>query len=73
MTIDDGSFEAVATGHNGEIKLSITFKDNKIEAIDVKESSETPVVADTGFEEIIARILEHQTSNVDTITGATVT
>ena len=73
MTIDDGSFEAVATGHNGEIKLSVTFKDNKIEAIDVKESSETPVVADTGFEEIIARILEHQTSNVDTITGATVT
>lgn len=73
MTIDDGSFEAVATGHNGEIKLSVTFNGNKIEAIDVKESSETPVVADTGFEEIIARILEHQTSNVDTITGATVT
>ncbi|WP_296113867.1 FAD-dependent oxidoreductase [uncultured Anaerococcus sp.] len=73
ITIDDGSFEEIATGHNGDIKLSVTFKDNKIEAIDVLESSETPVIADTGFEDIIDRILDHQTSNVDTITGATVT
>lgn len=73
MTIDDGTFEGVATGHNGEVKLSVTFKDNKIEAINIDESSETPVIADTGFEEITKRIIEHQTSNVDNITGATVT
>ena len=72
-SIDDGSFEEVATGHNGDIKLSVTFKDNKIEKIDVVESSETPTIADTGFKEIINRILEHQTSKVDNITGATVT
>ncbi|WP_423775367.1 FMN-binding protein [Anaerococcus lactolyticus] len=58
--MDDGSFEEVATGHNGDIKLSVTFKDNKIEKIDVVESSETPTIADTGFKEIINRILEHQ-------------
>lgn len=73
VKIDDGKFEEVATGHNGDIKLSVNIKDNKIESIDILESSETEAITDVAYNQIIDRIIEHQTCNVDNITGATVT
>lgn len=72
-TIDDGRFEELATGHNGDIKLAVNIKDSKIESIDILESSETEAITDVAYGQIIDRIIEHQTCNVDNITGATVT
>ena len=72
-TIDSGTYEAEASGHNGKLKLAVTFDDNKIEKIDIIESSETGAITDVAFPKIFDRIIDHQSSNVDGVTGATVT
>lgn len=72
-SIDDGTYEAEASDHNGSIKLAVTFADNKIDKIDILESSETEVITDVDYPMIFDRIIEHQSSNVDGVTGATVT
>lgn len=67
----DGTFEGVAPGFGGDIKVSVVVEGGKITTIDVLESSETEGLGDKASEQIIASIIETQSLNVDMVSGAT--
>ncbi|NBG87206.1 FMN-binding protein [Isachenkonia alkalipeptolytica] len=69
----DGEYVASAPGHEGPIELKVIVKDQDIHSIEVVDHNETPVLTDPAFEKIISAMEEHKTTNVDTVTGATLT
>ena len=69
-----GTYEAAAFGQNGDVTVDVTFSEDKIEAIEVKEGHiETPGVGDIAIETIPGRILDAQSLAIDTVTGVTMT
>jgi fumarate reductase flavoprotein subunit len=68
-----GTYDTETPGHNGPIKLSVTFTDDKIESIQIIEHKETAGLADPAIENIPAEIIKHQSLAVDTMAGATIT
>ncbi len=66
-----GTYTGEGTGYGGTIKVEVTVNDSEILEINVLEHEETPVISDAAFQIIPARILEHQTLAVDTVSGAT--
>lgn len=62
-----------APGRNGDVTVEVEFSDNKIQKVTVKEHQETEGVADPALEKIPAAIVEANTPNVDTVSGATIT
>ncbi|NLM38823.1 MAG: FMN-binding protein [Firmicutes bacterium] len=69
---NDGVYVGKANGHNGPITLQVTVEGGKITAIEVLEHKETPFLGDAGFT-VIDAIIEAQSTDVDVITGASVT
>ncbi|WP_449315322.1 FAD-dependent oxidoreductase [Rubneribacter sp.] len=67
----NGTFEGVGQGMQGDIKVSIDVSSGIITNVDVVEAKETPHVAEVALERIPAQIVEHQTTTLDTVTGAT--
>ncbi|MDR1619851.1 MAG: FAD-dependent oxidoreductase [Clostridiales bacterium] len=72
QTLVSGTYQGEATGHNGKVVVSVTVDDGAITDVAVVESAESFTVGDVAFEKVKGQILEYQTLNVDTITGATV-
>lgn len=68
-----GVYSGSAEGHNGKIHVDIEVSEDEILKIEVKEHDETDHVAKHAFEYIPNKIVEKQSINVDTVTGATVT
>ncbi len=68
-----GTFEGIGKGRNGDLKLEVTFSEDKIEEIVIGEHSETPGFFETPAEKIPASIIESQSLSVDIVTGATYT
>ncbi|MDO5293532.1 MAG: FAD-dependent oxidoreductase [bacterium] len=66
-----GTYTGEGTGNNGVVKVEVTFSENKIEKVEVKDNSETPTICAAPFERIPATVVEDQTLAVDTVTGAT--
>lgn len=66
-----GTFEGIGTGMQGEIKISLEVTEGKITQVSVVDAKETPRVAKVALERVPAQIAEHQSLNVDTVTGAT--
>lgn len=67
----DGVYTASEVGRNGEIKVQVTVKDNKIADVKVLDWSETHPVADLTKTELIPSIVDNQTVNVNNVAGAT--
>jgi len=65
-----GTYSGNGDGYKGEINLNVTVSENKIEKIEY-QGKETPDIGGKAMEEIIARILRSQSSQIDTISGAT--
>lgn len=72
ITYTDGVYEGTGTGHNGDIVLEVTVADKEISRIDVLESKETDILSGAAFDKITAGAIEHQSVNLDTVTGATI-
>ncbi|MGI6034416.1 MAG: flavocytochrome c [Limnochordia bacterium] len=68
-----GTYEATVPGHNGNVKISVTFTEDAIKSIDVSDHIETPGVSDWPIELIPKAIIENQSLAVDIVTGATLT
>ncbi|MBN2628588.1 MAG: flavocytochrome c [Spirochaetales bacterium] len=67
-----GTYEGGAPGIHGEnVVLQVTVDKKNIKDITVIENHETPGVSDTAFARIPKAIIEGQTLNVDTVSGAT--
>lgn len=68
-----GTYSAVATGHNGELTLDVTVDGTRITDVTVAKHAETVGIADFALEQIPAAIVDGQTLQIDTLTGATIT
>lgn len=68
-----GTYESVAAGNNGDVKVKVTVDEEKITAVEVVEHSESAGISDAPIAEIPAAIVEGQTLAVDTVAGATMT
>lgn len=71
-SVKDGTYTSTTAGHNGELTVEVIVKDGKIESVKVTEHAETPVVSDLAISDVPAKIVETQSLNVDTVSGATV-
>ena len=69
---EDGTYEGVAPGYGGDIKVSVALDDDgAIEDIDIIEDMETMGVGKVALEKVKDRIVEGQSTDVEAVTGAT--
>lgn len=67
----DGSYEGTATGFGGDITVKVIVDGGKITAVDIVSAEKEDGAYLTMAEDIIPKIIDAQTSEVDTISGAT--
>lgn len=72
-TLTDGDYEVEVKGHNGPMKVKVTFSDGAISNVEVIEHTETGVLADPALEDMAAAIVENNSIAVDSVAGATIT
>lgn len=68
-----GTFEGMGNGFGGEMQVKVTVTDGKMEDIEVVSHHESSVVFNRALPIITERILEAQSPEVDSVTGATFT
>lgn len=68
-----GVYTSVTDGHNGEVKVDVTFDENSITKVEVKEHKESPGISDVPIASIPEKIVESQSLKIDTVSGATYT
>ncbi len=69
----DGIYEGAAQGMNGPVKVSVTISGGKITEVTVLEHSETAGISDPAIEQIPAAIVAANSTEVDGVSGATMT
>ena len=68
-----GKYEVKAKGHGSSfMPMEVTIDEDKIAAISIDSSGETRGVADEVFKCLPKQIVDNQTLNVDTVSGATI-
>lgn len=66
-----GTYEGMAAGNNGPVYVNVTVSEDRITEIEIGENDETYYVFMYVKKDVPARILEHQSLDVDGVTGAT--
>ncbi|ONI39554.1 hypothetical protein AN639_01535 [Candidatus Epulonipiscium fishelsonii] len=66
-------YTGTGNGYIGEVKVDVTIENGTIKAIEVVEEAETLVIAERAIPIIVNRILEANSPEVDSVTGATMT
>ncbi|MBO1264862.1 FAD-dependent oxidoreductase [Proteiniclasticum sp. SCR006] len=69
----EGTFEGTGKGHNGEIKVAVTFTTDRIEKIEVLDHKESLGIFEAPVDKIPKEVLEEQSLTADLVAGATVT
>ena len=69
--IDDGTYTGVGSGYAGDIELEVTVEDGRITAIEEISHNETQQIWLGAWDKLREEIIEGQTLDVDTISGAT--
>lgn len=67
-----GTYTGTAQGMWEPLTVSVTVSQDAIEAVEVTECQDTPIVSDAAIREVPARIVAEQSLAVDTASGATV-
>ena len=67
----DGTYTGEADGFGGTVAVEVTVKDGKIEAVEVTSAEKEDSAYLAMAEDIIPKIIEAQSVEVDTISGAT--
>ena len=73
VTYTAGTYEGNGEGYLGNVKLAVTFTEDGISGIEVKESKETAYVGDAAYPYLIADAIEANGSGIDVVSGATFT
>lgn len=73
ISFEPGKYNGVAEGHNGSLEVEVEFSEDEILAINIVEHEETEHLAKVVFEQIPGQVIEEQSLNVDTVSGATIT
>ena len=71
-SLKDGTYTANATGHNGPMTVNVTVQDGKIASVDASDNVETKGIGTNAIDKICEVVVDKQTVNLDTATGATV-
>ena len=69
----NGVYEGSANGMGGAVKVAVTVEDGKISDVEVLEHTETAGISDPAIEQIPQAIVDAQSTDVEAVTGATVT
>lgn len=67
----DGTYIGEADGFGGTVAVEVTVKDGKIKAVEVTSAEKEDSAYLAMAEDIIPKIIEAQSAEVDTISGAT--
>ena len=67
----DGTYEGSAEGYGGQIQVSVTIQDGEIAAVDILSAPGEDAAYLSSAEAVIQSVLEEQTTEVDTVSGAT--
>ncbi|NCB33487.1 MAG: FAD-dependent oxidoreductase, partial [Erysipelotrichia bacterium] len=67
------TYSGTARGENGDVTVSVTVSTDSILDISIADQQETAGIADDALSVIPREILDNQSLNVDTLTGATIT
>jgi len=71
VILNDGTYTGSAYGYRGNITVSVTVKDNKVTAIEIKSIQDDLGYYSIAKNTIIPNIMKKQSLNVDTVSGAT--
>ena len=69
----DGVYTATADSFGGELELAVTIEDGQMVDIEILSHNDTEFVAAGVFSKLIPAIIEAQSPDVDSISGATYT
>lgn len=72
-TYKDGNYEGSAKGFGGNVVVKVTVKNDKIEKIDLVDASKEDGSYLASAKGVIKSILDKQSTDVDTVSGATFT
>lgn len=71
VTYKDGTYTGIGNGYRPGLEVEVTVKNNKITDIKIGSNNETPRYASRPFNTIPQEIIAAQSTDVDTISGAT--
>ena len=71
--IKSGTYEVEGVGFGGKMSVKVTIKDGKIDDIEVLKDYETPGTGKIAMKLVSDRIIEGQSTNVEAVSGATIT
>lgn len=66
-----GTYEGTGKGHGGDIKVAVTVNEKAILGIKVLSMNETAYLGDSAVEALVQRMLQANSADVDTVSGAT--
>ena len=66
-----GTYEATVDSVGGPLSVSVRVSEDQIEEVTVTENHDTDGVCEAALERIPEQIVENQSINVDTVSGAT--
>ena len=70
--LTDGEYQATVDGQEGDLTVSVTIADGKISKVEVLEAHESSFTTEAQ-EKVPERIVENNSPDVDTVSGATLT
>lgn len=70
---EDGTYEVTVDAHNGPLTVEVVVEEGTISSVEVLEHEETEGLADPAIEDVPAAIVASNATEVDTVSGATVT
>jgi len=73
QTQNDGIFKGTGQGYRGLIQVNVRFERGNIAEILVTDSNEDRFVGMTAIEELIDAVIEYNSTDVDAVSGATLT
>ncbi|NLC02979.1 MAG: FMN-binding protein [Tissierellia bacterium] len=71
--LNDGTYTGEAAGMSPGLKVSVVVADGKISSVDVTEHAETEGYSEPALEQIPGAIVEKNSTDVDAVSGATLT
>ena len=71
--LNDGTYDGTGKGLNGDIVVSVDVKDGKIASVEVVSHEESEGISDPAIDQVPASIVEKNSTEVDTVAGATLT
>ncbi|MFW5994779.1 MAG: RnfABCDGE type electron transport complex subunit D [Spirochaetia bacterium] len=69
--LEDGTYSGTGSGYAGDIDLEVTVESGEVTGIEVTDHSETRQIFDSAWETLRDSIISEQTTEVDTVSGAT--